>query len=249
MIGNGRSLKVTKAGIMRETVIQKDGSTSTVSMEVKVVPDLWVNLFSLTQAIQNGAMIGNKGKILSVKKGDRSIFFDRVFNTKSGFVAGVEIGPLKQDQAHVTMVKGYKLRLDDLHKKLGHIGESSTRKTAKFYGWNVTGPMLKCSDCGIGKAKQKSVPKMTQENSKSTIAGERLFIDISSINSVSFGGSKFWLLILDDATDFTWSFFLKKKSETSLKVIELIKELKAKNNKVVKYIRLDNSGENKDLEK
>ena len=37
--------------------------------------------------------------------------------------------------------------------------------------------------------------------------------DVSSIKGTSFVGAKFWLLVMDDATGFIWSYFIKKKSE------------------------------------
>lgn len=36
---------------------------------------------------------------------------------------------------------------------------------------------------------------------------------------------KFWLLLVDDATGFKFSYFLKRKSEIAGKVIALIKHL------------------------
>ena len=66
--------------------------------------------------------------------------------------------------------------------------------------------------------------------------GERLFIDISSIRHESIGGSKFWLLTLDDFSDHAWSYFLKRKSDQVSILIELVKDLKAKQNITVKII-------------
>jgi len=56
--------------------------------------------------------------------------------------------------------------------------------------------------------------------------------------------AKFWLTILDDATDFCWSYFLKSKSKTTQVMINLIKELSDKNKIKVKKICCNNSGEN-----
>ena len=106
--------------------------------------------------------------------------------------------------------------------------------------------MTKCEDCVISKAKQKNVLKAS--GNKSTVAGEHLFLDISSIKAVSAGGAKFWILIVDEATDMKWSYFVKLKSELKRKVIDFIKELKSKDNKFVKYIRCDNAGENNALQ-
>jgi transposase InsO family protein len=70
-------------------------------------------------------------------------------------------------------------------------------------------------------------------------------IDISSIKGESFGGSKYWLLILDDCTGQCWSKFLTAKSHTANVLVPFIKELKTRHDKTVKYIRCDNAGENK----
>jgi len=66
-----------------------------------------------------------------------------------------------------------------------------------------------------------------------------LFIDISSTEHKHYGKAKFWLLIVDDATDFCWSFFLKSKSETKQVMIALIKELNDKHKIKVERIRCD----------
>jgi hypothetical protein len=48
-----------------------------------------------------------------------------------------------------------------------------------------------CKFCGIGKAKQAPVNK--ELNPKSSIPGERFFIDISNVKSATFGGTKYCL--------------------------------------------------------
>ena len=73
-------------------------------------------------------------------------------------------------------------------------------------------------------------------------------LDISSVKHKSYGGSKFWGLIVDDCTDKAWTVLLKKKSELPRKVVNLIKNLKALG-MTVKYIRCDNAGENESIEK
>jgi hypothetical protein len=75
-----------------------------------------------------------------------------------------------------------------------------------------------------------------------------LYVDISSIKGTSFGGAKFWALIIDNFLSYCWSYFLKKKDELKDKVVELIKELKNENIQV-KFLRLDDAEENHALEK
>eukprot|EP00977_Amphora_coffeiformis_P021979 scaffold10145_cov84-Amphora_coffeaeformis.AAC.1 len=85
-------------------------------------------------------------------------------------------------------------------------------------------------------------------DSKTDVPGERLYFDISSIKGESAGGKKFWLLVVDEATGFPWSFFLKKKDELKGHMMTLVNELHKKDIKV-KTFRCDNAGENKDFEK
>ena len=59
--------------------------------------------------------------------------------------------------------------------------------------------------------------------SKSEKPGERLMIDISSVKSGhrKKQTKKFWLLVIDQATNMKWSFFLKKKDQQVGVIIDL----------------------------
>jgi hypothetical protein len=103
---------------------------------------------------------------------------------------------------------------------LVHAGNNVIRRTSSFYGWKLIGIKVVCAFCAITKAKQASITKMLSK--KSEIPGERFFIDISSIKGESFGSSKLVLLVLDDNTDFGFSFFLKAKSEIAETVTRLL---------------------------
>ena len=82
-----------------------------------------------------------------------------------------------------------------------------------------------------------------------TKPGYRVFIDISSFKQVSRGGNKHWLVIVDEFSDYAHSFFLKKKSD-QIKILPIwIKGIAKKHRIEIKRIRLDNSGENKSLQK
>jgi hypothetical protein len=78
------------------------------------------------------------------------------------------------------------------------------------------------------------------------VPGERVYLDISSIRDESYGGSCFWVLLVDDYSDYCWSIFLKNKSDLKSKVMTLLTNLKIAGINV-KYFRCDDSGENKAL--
>ena len=124
---------------------------------------------------------------------------------------------------------------------LGHPSENITRNTARKNQIQVICTMKECHECALAKIKQHKIAKET--TTRSNVPGERLCIDISSVRSPSYGGAKFWLLIIDDASRMCWSTFLKHKSETGERVICFVKNLK-ENNYIV---RCDNAGENQTI--
>jgi len=99
-----------------------------------------------------------------------------------------------------------------------------------------------------GKAKRMAINK--EAKNKSTIAGERIMIDISSVKSEEEMKrvGKFWLLVIYEATDMKWSFFLRSKGAQVPLLVIFLKELKEQN-KTTKFIRCDNAVENLSLKK
>src|SRR5210317_1253340 len=129
---------------------------------------------------------------------------------------------------------------------LSHPGEVILRNTAHAYGLKLISDSEKCEDCAVSKAKQSNVSKEPVE--RETEVGKKLCIDISSVKSVSYGGSKFWLHIMDEATEFQWAKFLKRKSELSNIMVTHIKQLRALGYNV-QTIRCDRAGENEKFQK
>ena len=86
--------------------------------------------------------------------------------------------------------------INQLHKKLGHICEERTKSYAKVNKIKLTGKLEKCIDCGLAQARQKDVPRIA--SNKATRRGERICLDISSVRHNSFGGSNFWVLLVDE---------------------------------------------------
>ena len=76
-----------------------------------------------------------------------------------------------------------------------------------------------------------------------------MYLDISSMRKPSMGGRQHWVMLVEEATKYKKSFFLKKKNEQVEPIIDWIKDLKARRKIQVKIIRCDNGGENKFLER
>ena len=63
------------------------------------------------------------------------------------------------------------------------------------------------------------------------------------------GGKRHWLIAVDEFSDCRHCFFLKRKSDQTIVIPIWIKGLNNKYGIDVKRIRLDNSGENRSLQK
>ena len=69
--------------------------------EVKNVPNICDDLFSINKAIKSGFSLSNNGKSICLTKGYASITFDRVINTLSGTISGSKMVSNKSSVAHV----------------------------------------------------------------------------------------------------------------------------------------------------
>jgi hypothetical protein len=69
-VGNGKTMTATLVGSLKCNVIQLDGPSLVITLqEVKYVPDLWVNPFSLNWALENGFTLRNKDLSICLSKG------------------------------------------------------------------------------------------------------------------------------------------------------------------------------------
>jgi hypothetical protein len=62
--------------------------------DVLIVPDLWVNILSLTKVLKSDKVkLGNQGTLITLNIGSKIIPFDREFGNRSGRLLAVEIAP------------------------------------------------------------------------------------------------------------------------------------------------------------
>jgi gag-polypeptide of LTR copia-type/Zinc knuckle len=139
-VGNGNVMTAPKMGKLRCQILQKNGERFVVTLEdVKFVPDLWINLFSIGKALKNGFNLGNDGETIKLMKGKTVILFDRCLKSKNGFVPAIKLKTVLPDIG-VTVVNTKKgkpknsINVNSLHKILGHCGEASARCDRKGFG-------------------------------------------------------------------------------------------------------------------
>jgi len=98
------------------------------------------------------------------------------------------------------------------HHVLGHPGDNFISETAAKFGLKI-GEKGPCEACVVSKIRKKNLKKIS--SNKSEIVGGRVFFDSSPIKNKSAGGSKYWILFVDEATGYKKSYFVKQKSEMS----------------------------------
>ena len=151
-------------------------------------------------------------------------------------------------QAHAVIEPGKSIPIWKFHQMTGHTGEHLLRTTAENICIKLTGKLEPCEICAQAKIRQANIPKKKEKQVPSR-PGYRLFIDICSFKHESMGGKRHWLIVVDKFSDCSHSFFLKRKSDQIDMIPIWIKELKAKYGIDIKYVRLDNNGENRSLQK
>ena len=176
-----------------------------------------------------------------------SMKFDRMIPSGSSWLMGMKTQRLV-GQAHVVIEPGKCNPMWKFHQITGHTGEHVLKTTAENMGIKITGKLQPCEVCTQAKIRQVNVPKRKQKQVP-TRAAYRMFIDISSFKHESMGGKRHWLIVVDEFSDYSHSFFLRKKSDQTVVIPIWIKGLNSKYRIVVKNIRLDNSGENRSLQK
>jgi hypothetical protein len=249
-MGEGTFIKAVKVGIKNVLVKQPDGSMVNVTiLNCNYVPGFWVNLFSVTQTLKNGWKLSNKGLVLQIQKGANRIVFNQIMDTDSGAITGVIFEPVinvclppaaisptnaaapLSPPVPVPVQAVVQRDVNALHHIFGHVNYDSTKRTVEYYGIKCVGDIGTCADCALAKIKQKHVPKST--TSRGDLPGYRLFVDISSSMDSSFGGSMYWVLIMDDFSQYHWSYFLRQKSGLGVVMVTVLHLLKTLHNGVV----------------
>ena len=106
-VGSGKAIVATKVGKLKVRIAQTNGQVAVVTLSnVKYVPGLWCNLFSLTAALDKGFNLGNQGRIITLSKGGAMIGFDRVFPTNTGFIMAVEMTPVEMNGGFAVLEQG-----------------------------------------------------------------------------------------------------------------------------------------------
>ena len=134
-----------------------------------------------------------------------------------------------------------------MHQRLGHPGKDTTLKSAQILGETIStdiSSILPCEDCALAKCRRQDLIKSS--SNRASNPGERIYLDTSWVTCDSYGGNKYWFLLVDEMSGMIWSRFEKNKSDLKDEVIPVIKHIQSRH--PISFVRCDNAGENQVLE-
>jgi hypothetical protein len=208
------------------------------------------NLFSLTQMILKGWVMGNNTTSIWIEKGRNKVTFNLVIPTPKGIMFAMYFAKIAGATIDKAPTKVPTMMIDQAHVRLGHMSEDATRKTVKALNLILTKGTLKacdaCAACAATKAKQKNVPKtssMTPSNMKKDES--QIYLDIATINRPHKKQvyKKNWRIMLDERTGTKFTDFYETEAGMIEPTCAQLHCWKLTGHGV-KYIRMDNAVEN-----
>ena len=216
-------MKMLCEGDINVDVITKNGDVTSGTLRVKVIPGMKQKLFSFTQAMLGGwNMQGGQTKqgelfIALTHEDHKSIICDRVLKAGNSVLLAAKMMIKNPEEVNSAIVNG-KPSNEYFHRVTGHAGHHLMDATAKYYKVDLTGKVNDCLSCSLEKIRQKNIPKKNEDKSENP--GERMYLDIPSMRKPSMGGRQHWVMLVDEATKYKKSFFLKKKNEQVEPIID-----------------------------
>ena len=134
--------------------------------------------------------------------------FHRVLKAGTSVLLAAKMVIKNPEEVNSVIVNGKQSR-DYFHKVTGHAGHHLTDSTAKYYKVDLSGKVNNCLSCSLEKIRQKNIPKKNED--KSSNPGERMYLDISSMRKPNMGGRQQWVMLVDEATKYKKSSFLKRR--------------------------------------
>ena len=172
-IGDNTQVESLGTGTFIGYHINAEGKEIEVQLkDVLLVPDLWVNLFSITKATSNkDCKIICEDNLITVNTNSEQIHFNKALPHGAGKIMATELYTYSECANLVLKKTTY----SDLHQKLGHPHKQTVIDTAKHYGIKLHTKTDEpvCTDCAISKIRVKNFGH--NDENQATSKGERNF--------------------------------------------------------------------------
>jgi hypothetical protein len=189
-----------------------------LDLSVWFVPDLAENLLSSRLLDKAGYSLLIEEDIVQIRgRGVSNSDWHRLADALSGDLYRVHVNRKSLiDSPRALRTREYStLRI--WHNRLGH---RDFRAVGAMMNLSVPRDLPICAACQQGKMKASPHPRVLERASKPF---ELVHADHVPLDGISFGGSKYMLIIMDDCTRYTWAYFSQRERMPSplLRLLEL----------------------------
>ncbi len=213
-----------------------------IFQQVLHVIELRINLVSAGKMSEKGVTtnIVPQG-FCEVTRNGKQLFCAKKLNNLF-VIEGMEC--VQQPQAQAVNKQGS----DIWHQRLGHLGRGGLEKLKTeqlvrgLEGDVIPKDAQICEDCEKGKSTRQPIPKSTKRRETELLS--LVHTDLCGPMPVaSWGGNRYVLTVIDDATRKAFVFLLKQKSDVARIFDEWKIQVERGTGKLVKEVRYDNEGE------
>lgn len=249
-VGNGQKLEVRGYGKIKLWAYNGTSLIETYLSNVLYIPDLKFNLFSAGCALDNGYFLSSdnekctfydkNGKIRAQAIRQNKLY-TMCFSQEKSYVKCLQDQPknilttnVNSDCMKVKTIDSLK----EWHCKLAHQNVNYIKHFLRNNNIEFVDEKFVCEQCLTRK--QHRHP-FHESESRATVPLELVHTDVCGpMEQESLGGSRYFLLLKDDYTNYRYVYFLKNKSEVKKKLENFITLAERETGYKVKALRSDN---------
>jgi transposase InsO family protein len=243
--GNAFKIVAKQVGTINLVIENDKGQPVNVTLtDVLYAPQAAANLLSIRRLAESGGRAEFVGQHCVLKTAGglvlgSAMVSDGLYRLKASV-------PMKGEVATLAKTTNSKA-LDLWHRRLGHLHRAAIERMSSAE--MVSGLDLShtpsdeslCPECAIGKQYKLPFPPVAVRAAKRL---ELVHADLCGpFSTVSIGGKRYFLLLVDDATRYTWVYFLREKGEASAQIKEWKAAVELETGDKLKVLRTDNGGE------
>lgn len=214
----------------------RSGRWKKVTLEdVRWVPSLKKNLFAFNAAAKHGH------KVITTKD-EVTVMYKNLITAVGTWDGNLYQMKIRSKLSQVCTSEAISLQL--LHERMGHASAETLKKMVKNKA--VTGIELgdldefECEACEYGKQTRRAFPSTISRNLE---VEDLVHTDVSGPHEPTYNGTRWFIVLKDDASEFRMVHIMKSKEEASSKVLDYCAYVRTHFRREVKFVKCDNGRE------